>query len=286
MRSRIWQVSIADFVCRRSYLRVECAEVDGCNKKQSGENVIQVTLELLRKSRRSSISSIMRNRLMPNAHRLRANWLSCAAPLLLAGTTEAKAQVRPNLTLRYGIAVPDDAYQSNCGHSSLAFAVDAQGGGRIFPQLGFDRHIGSGGGDVACLGTDGSRFTYEGGARLEHSTRATLGVGGRLGDGKAQLEGVLRAGVLHARPGYQPRGENGRATFRPLVGGQASAVMFHVAVLSFAMQWTRLSFETTPINGGPSTTRTDWAPLVTLQFGARLPIGPRPASATSVARPQ
>jgi len=212
-------------------------------------------------------------------------WLACAAVLLLASSDPAEAQVRPNLTLRYGMAGPDDAYQSNCRHYSMAFSVDAQGGGSVFPSLGFDRHIGSGGGDVACLGPDESQFTYVGGARLESSTRATLGVGGRLGDDKVHLEGVLRAGVLHARPGFQPRGANGKAAYNPLVGGQATIVLFHV-VLSTTMQWTRLRFETTPLNGGPSTTRTDWAPLLTLQFGARLPIGPRPASATSVARPQ
>lgn len=248
--------------------------------------MIHVTLKLLRKSRRSNISPIMTNRLVLNAGRVRALWPAFAAALLLAGSAPAEAQVRPNLTLRHGIAVPDDAYQSNCGHSSLAFAVDAQGGGRIFPQVGFDRHIGSGGGDVACLGADESQFRYVGGARLENSTRATLGVGARLGDGKAQLEGVLRAGVLHARPGFQPRGANGKAAFKPLVGGQASAVLFHAAVLSLAMQWTRLRFETTPLAGGPSTTRTDWAPLLTLQFGLRLPIGPRPAPATSAFRRQ
>jgi hypothetical protein len=263
-----------------------CSREGGGGKKQRRENVIRMAFKLLRNSRRGNISLHMTCRLVPNALRLRTEWLACAAVLLLAGSAPGSAQVRPNLTLRYGIAVPDDAYQSNCGHSSLAFAVDAQGGGRIFPQLGVERHIGSGGGDVACLGTDGSRFTYTGGARLENSTRATLGVGGRLGDGRAQLEGVLRAGVLHARPGFQPRGANGKAAFTPLVGGQASAVVFHVAVLSFAMQWTRLSFETTPINGGPSTTRTDWAPLVTLQFGARLPIGPRPTTATSTVHRQ
>lgn len=245
-----------------------------------------MTPKLLRKSRRSNISPIMTNRLILNAGRVRAIWPACAAALLLAMGAPAEAQVRPNLTLRHGIAVPDDAYQSNCGHSSLAFAVDAQGGGRIFPQVGFDRHIGSGGGDVACLGADNSQFRYVGGARLENSTRVTLGVGARLGDGKAQLEGVLRAGVLHARPGFQPRGANGKADFKPLVGGQASAVLFHALVLSTTMQWTRLSFETTPLAGGPSTTRTDWAPLLTLQFGLRLPLTPGRSPTTSAARPQ
>lgn len=248
--------------------------------------MIQVTLKLLRNSRRSNISPIMTNRPILNAKRVRATWPAYAAALLLAGSAPAEAQVRPNLTLRHGIAVPDDAYQSNCGHSSVAFAVDAQGGGRIFPQLGFDRHIGSGGGDVACLGADDSQFRYVGGARLENSTRVTLGVGARLGDGKAQLEGVLRAGVLHARPGFQPRGANGKAAFKPLVGGQASAVLFHALVLSTTMQWTRLRFETTPLAGGPSTTRTDWAPLLTLQFGVRLPLTPGRPPTTSAARPQ
>lgn len=257
------------------------------NANQNGDNVIHVTPTLLRKPRRDIISPIMTTRFILNAGRVRAIWPACAAVMLLALGAPAEAQVRPNLTLRYGMAGPDDAYQSNCGHYSMAFSVDAQGGGRIFPQVGFDRHIGSGGGDVACLGPDESQFRYVGGARLENSTRATLGVGARLGDGKAQLEGVLRAGVLHARPGFlQPRGANDKAAFKPLVGGQASAVLFHAAVLSLAMQWTRLSFETTPLNGGPSTTRTDWAPLLTLQFGLRLPIGPRPAPATSAFRHQ
>lgn len=228
----------------------------------------------------------MTNRLILNAWRVRARWPACAAVMLLAFNAPAGAQVRPNLTVRYGMAGPDEAYQSNCGHYSMAFSVDAQGGGRIFPQVGFDRHIGSGGGDVACLGADESQFSYVGGARLENSTRATLGVGARLGDGKAQLEGVLRAGVLHARPGFQPRGANGKAAFKPLVGGQASAVLFHAAVLSLAMQWTRLSFETTPLAGGPSTTRTDWAPLLTLQLGLRLPLTPGRSPTTSAARPQ
>jgi hypothetical protein len=245
-----------------------------------------MTPKLLRKTRRSNISPIMTNRLVLNARRVRAPWPACVAVLLLALSAPAEAQVRPNLTLRYGMAGPDDAYQSNCGHFSMAVSVDAQGGGRIFPQLGFDRHIGSGGGDVACLGADDSQFRYVGGARLENSTRVTLGVGARLGDGKAQLEGVLRAGVLHARPGFQPRGANGNAAFKPLVGGQASAVLFHAVVLSTTMQWTRLRFETTPLAGGPSTTRTDWAPLLTLQFGVRLPLTPGRSPTTSAARPQ
>lgn len=247
--------------------------------------MIDVTPSLLRKSLRSNISPVMTSRPILNSPRVRAMWPACAAALLLAGSAPAEAQVRPNLTLRHGIAVPDDAYQSNCGHSSMALSVDAQGGSRIFPQVGFDRHIGSGGGDVACLGPDESRFRYVGGAQLEGSTRATLGIGLRLGDGVAHLEGVLRAGVLHARPGYQPRGANEKSAYNPLVGGQASIVISRV-VLSTTMQWTRLRFETTPLAGGPSTIRTDWAPLLTLQFGLRLPIGPRPAPATSAFRRQ
>ncbi len=246
---------------------------------------MHVTRTLLRKSSPRHISQIMTNRLILNAGRVRARWPACAAMLLLALSAPAEAQVRPNLTLRFGPAGADDAYQSNCGHSSMALSLDAQGGSRIFPQVGFDRHIGSGGGDVLCLGPDESRFRYVGGAQLEGSTRATLGVGLRLGDGSAHLEGVLRAGVLHARPGYQPRGANEKSAYNPLVGGQASIVISRV-VLSTTMQWTRLRFETTPLAGGPSTTRTDWAPLLTLQFGVRLPLTPGRSPTTSAARPQ
>lgn len=244
-----------------------------------------MTLKLLRNSRRSNMYRIMTNRLVLNAQCVRAIWPACAAVLLLVLIAPAEAQMRPNLTLRFGPAGADDAYQSNCGHSSMALSVDAQGGSRIFPQVGFDRHIGSGGGDVACLGPDESRFRYVGGAQLEGSTRATLGVGLRLGDGVAHLEGVLRAGVLHARPGFQPRGANEKSAYNPLVGGQASIVISRV-VLSTTMQWTRLSFETTPLAGGPSTTRTDWAPLLTLQLGLRLPLTPGRSPTTSAARPQ
>jgi len=210
-------------------------------------------------------------RLVSNLLSVRAVSIAGAALLLLAGSTPVEAQVKPNLTLRFGVAGADDAYQFNCGHSSMAFAVDVQGGGPVFPSLGVERHVGSGGGDVACLGPDESQFAYVGGARLEGSTRATVGVGARMGDGTVHFEGVVRAGVLHARPGYQPRGGDHRAAFNPLVGGQASIVLSRV-VLSTTMQWTRLSFETTPVNGGPSTTRTDWAPMLTLQLGVRLPL--------------
>lgn len=218
----------------------------------------------------------MTNRPILNARRVRARWPACAGMLLLAFSAPAEAQERPNLTLRLGKVVPDEAYQSNCGHTSRAFAVDVQGGGRVFPQLGFDRHVTASGVGLACVRANPTAVTYVGGARLEGSTRATLGVGARSGDEDAYLEGVLRAGVLHARPGYEPIGANGKPTYNPLVGGQASVVLFHTVALSTAIQWTRLRFGVTPLNGDPSFTDTDWARMVTLQFGARLPIGPRP----------
>jgi hypothetical protein len=217
---------------------------------------------------------MMTCRLVPNALRLRTEWLACAAVLLLAGSAQAQAQVRPNLTLRLGKVVPDDAYQANCKESSKAFGVDVQGGGRVFPQLGFDRHVTSNGVSLLYVRANSAASTYVGGARLENSMRATVGIGARSGDEDAYLEGVLRAGVLHARPGYEPVGANGNATYNPLVGGQASVVLFHVVVLSTAIQWTRLRFAVTPVNGGLSSTQTEWARMVTLQFGARLPIGP------------
>lgn len=224
----------------------------------------------------------MMNRLILNALRVRALWPACAAVLLLVFSAPADAQVRPNLTVRYGRVVPDEAYQSNCKESSKALGVDVQGGGRVFPQLGFDRHVTSSGVGFRCDRANPTVSTYVGGARLESSTRATLGIGARSGDEDAYLEGVLRAGVLRARPGYEPIGANGAASNNLLVGGQASVVLFHAVVLSTAIQWTRLRFEVIPVNGGPSSTQTDWARMVTLQFGARLPIGPRPRKAPRI----
>ncbi|MBL0938132.1 MAG: hypothetical protein IBJ03_04510 [Gemmatimonadaceae bacterium] len=193
---------------------------------------------------------------------------------LLAVAVPLGAQDRGvSLTLRTGIAGPDDAYQSNCGHSSLAFSADLQGRRQLFPQLSIDHHSGSGGGDVGCI--PAYPDTAIGGLRLENSTRLSAGVGGRAGWRMAYIEGVLRGGFIVGTNGYTENlrsDGSGERGFRPQVGGQVSAVFFRTIVLSGNLHWTRLTMDRTRANGGPTTTTTDWAPMTTVQIGVRIPV--------------
>ena len=64
--------------------------------------------------------------------------IAVASAALLATAVFAiplKAQHSAHVTARIGIASPSDAYQSNCGHSSLAYSLDVQGTRRLFPQF-------------------------------------------------------------------------------------------------------------------------------------------------------
>ncbi len=174
------------------------------------------------------------------------------------------------LSARGGFAAVDDAYQSNCGHSSLAFGVDVQGGGRLFPMASLDRFWGSGGGDVLCLPVAPSIGNAAGGLRLEGATRFGLGAGARAGSGAVQLEGALLGGVIAGRPGFDGRDRDGARRMLPQVGGQASLVLFRHIVLSATTSWTRLSLEVTPTGGGAVETRRSWSPMTTLQAGVRV----------------
>jgi hypothetical protein len=173
-----------------------------------------------------------------------------------------------NVTGRFGIAAPADDYQSNCGHSSLAVSLDVQRQGRVFPHLSLDHFTGSGGGDVLCVSFEPT----VGGLRLEGATRLGLGMGARVGSKWAHLEGVLQGGLITGRPGYESAGVNHGREVLPHVGGQLTAVLARYVVISYARHLTRLSRDVFPADGGSVRTSQAWSPLVTLQFGVRVPL--------------
>ena len=175
------------------------------------------------------------------------------------------------VSARGGLAIPADDYQSNCGDSSMAFSVDVTGRRQIFPQFSFDHFSGSGGGDILCLPVDPALGTAVGGLRLEGSTRLGLGIGGRLGTGQVQLEGVVSSGIVRGRHGFVANPQDDSRHVMPHVGGQATLILFKFFVLSAAANWTRLSLEVTPVSGGAPTTQTSWSPIGTLQVGVRVP---------------
>ncbi len=174
---------------------------------------------------------------------------------------------------RFGIAIPGNDYQSNCGHVSLAVTLDMQGRGRWFPQLSLDRFAGSGGGDEVCRPATSSGGTTTGGLQVENATRFVLGGGGRVGSGNLQLEGAVLGGLVSGLRGFKGTELDDERQTLPTVGGQVGVVLFRYAVLSAAAHWTRLSLDVRPVGGSPTTTSTNWSPMTTLQFGVRVPFG-------------
>lgn len=216
------------------------------------------------------------------ARATRTSWTHWCGHLLAAVATLALLAMplsaqRPAVqaTARAGIASPSDDYQVACGASSLALSLDVQGSGRWFPQLSLDHFTGSGGGDVACLPVLPSVGTGVGGLRLDGATRVGVGVGGRVGREMVQLEGAVVGGLITGRRGFEGSAPRNERRFLPHVGGQASVVLFRYAVVSAAVNWTRLTLNVTPAGGGTSRQRTSWSPLSTLQVGVRVPLAKR-----------
>ena len=116
---------------------------------------------------------------------------------------------------------------------------------------------------MLCLAVSPSIGTAVGGLRLEGATRIGLGVGGRLGNSAAQLEGSVLEGVITGRRGFVGGGADDVRRVLPHVGGQASLVLFRWIVLSAAYHRTRLSLDVIPTGGGARTTRTSWSPVTT-----------------------
>jgi len=185
----------------------------------------------------------------------------------LAGQTKG-AQV----TARLGIASPDDAYQVNCQHASIAVGVDVQGRRALFPQLSLEHFTGSGGGDVACIPIDPAIGTAVGGLRLDGATRLGVGVGARTGRGPVQFEGVVLGGVMTGRRGFTRGPTDNSRRIAPQVGGQASLVLFRRVVFSATRHWTRLMLDLQPTAGGASTSRSSWSPMTTMEIGVRLAV--------------
>ncbi len=211
-------------------------------------------------------------------HSVGSNFGFRALPIALTAFTLLAAPLDAqlpgvNASARLGIASPSDDYQSNCGHTSLAFSLDVQGKRRLFPQLSVDHFYGSGGGDVKCVPAPSEVATVVGGLRIERATRVGLGAGARVGRGIVQLEGAVLGGFVVGRGGFGAAGLDNPRRVLPHVGGQAAVVLFRYAVLSAAFHYTRLSLDVLPVGGGPSTTRTNWSPMTTLQVGARIPVG-------------
>ncbi|MCE2901354.1 MAG: hypothetical protein ACK6DP_17200 [Gemmatimonas sp.] len=193
------------------------------------------------------------------------------ATLLLA-TSPLGAQTRgAQVTLQAGIASAADAYQSNCGHSSLAFGVDVQGKGRVFPQASLERFTGAGGGDVLCIPAPTAGGSTVGGLRLEGATRLGIGFGARSAPRAVQLEGVVSGGLISGRNGFVDRPDDDRRRVRPQVGGQGSLVVARVLLLSAAMHWTRLTLDAVSPTGNAGRLRTEWSPVVTMHIGVRFP---------------
>ncbi|MCA0376831.1 MAG: hypothetical protein LCH84_14355 [Gemmatimonadetes bacterium] len=185
----------------------------------------------------------------------------------VAAACPAYAQRLPALvTVHTGIANPADAYQSNCGHSSIALGADVQGRGRLFPQLSASHFTGSGGGDVLCI-----RFTRDlktvGGLRLENATRAGVGGGVRVGRGALQLEGAVTAGVITGRRGYVNVSSDDTRVTAPHMAARGALVVAHHVVLSLDGGWTRLTRHAD--TDAQLARSTSWSPLVTMQVGVR-----------------
>jgi hypothetical protein len=202
--------------------------------------------------------------------------IAVASAALLATAMFAiplKAQHSAHVTARIGIASPSDAYQSNCGHSSLAYSLDVQGTRRLFPQFSLDHLSGSGGGDVLCLPRSAMNGTTVGGLRLDGATRLGIGAGARAGNRFVQVEGAVLAGLMTGRRGFTAGAEDDPRRWVPNVGIQASMVLLRYVVLSSTLHRARLPMEHRPASGAPSMTSHSWSPMATVQIGARIRLG-------------
>lgn len=87
-------------------------------------------------------------------------------------------------------------------------------------------------------------------------------------------EGVLRAGIASGKQGYRQEGNTSARSTLPHVGGQINVIVFRSVVLSTSVHWNRLTYETRLVGSTAVESQSSWYPMLTAQFGLRLP--PRP----------
>ncbi|MCC6243442.1 MAG: hypothetical protein IT353_11410 [Gemmatimonadaceae bacterium] len=155
---------------------------------------------------------------------------------MLASAESAAAQTnRPLIAMRGGILGSSDAYQANCGHSSLSIGAEVRGRRAIFPWASADRGVGSGGGDVACL----TLAPRTGGLLLEGSTMLSVGAGWQSPPEIVQIEGLVGGGLMIGKPGF---GAASSREVRPRVVGTVGLVLLRHVVFSLELGRTQLSF--------------------------------------------
>lgn len=198
--------------------------------------------------------------------------VTCASVALLLLATPLASQVPGmNASTRFGIAMTDNHYSSNCGAVTGAYSVEVQGRHQWFPQLTVDKFSGSGMGGTGC----GTVPPSVGGLQVDGATRVGLGGGARIGSGKVQLEGALLGGIIAGRRGFAATPSENNRVVVPHFGGQATLVLFRYAVFSGAYHRTRLTLDGSSADGGSAETRRIWSPMYTWQAGVRVPLGPR-----------
>jgi hypothetical protein len=191
-------------------------------------------------------------------------------PQTATGQGVASPAASTLITGRFGMGGGSDAYQDNCGHSSLAFGLDVRRSGRLFPLLAVDASHGSGGGDVLGLAMP-PEAEHRGGLRLDGATRMRLGGGVRGSHRLAHLELAATAGLVHGRLGYAPPGDVTSAGALPQAGGSLAVVPLRMFELSMGVDRTRLSSSVTFADGRSPLRRARWEPIATLQIGVRVP---------------
>ncbi len=161
--------------------------------------------------------------------------------MLTQAPSAAAQSGRPLVSVRGGFLGSSDAYQSNCGHSSLSIGAEVRGRGSIFPWISADRGIGSGGGDVLCLALlpGGQPVPRVGGLLLEGSTMLSAGAGWQSAPAALQVEGMAGAGLMIGQPGF---GTSSSREVRPRVVGAVGLVFFRHLVVSVELGQTQLSF--------------------------------------------
>jgi hypothetical protein len=161
---------------------------------------------------------------------------------MLTRAAPAAAQSgRPLVSVRGGFLGSSDAYQSNCGHSSLSIGAEVRGRGSFFPWVSADRGVGSGGGDVLCLALapNGESIPRVGGLQLEGSTMLSVGAGWQSPPAVVQVEGLVGGGLMIGEPGF---GEASSREVRPRVVGSVGLVLLRHLVFSLELGHTQLSF--------------------------------------------
>jgi hypothetical protein len=164
-----------------------------------------------------------------------------SACMLTHAAPAAAQSRRPLVSVRGGFLGSSDAYQSNCGHSSLSLGAEVRGRGAIFPWASADRGVGSGGGDVLCLSVapDGQPIPRVGGLRLEGATMLSVGAGWQSPPKLVQVEGTVGAGLMIGQPGF---GESSSREVRPRLVGSVGVVLLRHLVFSLELGRTQLSF--------------------------------------------